>query len=79
MTLASQARSQRVFYNYPVQDYQHVRACQSQGTKLSQADARRKPVPATKRAFVGLFLKGPFSFRALSVQLEHLQGVTKQS
>lgn len=61
MTLASQARSQRVFYNHPVQDDQRVRACQSQGAELSRADARGEPVAATKRAFVDLILKGPFS------------------
>lgn len=49
MALASQARSQRMFYNHPVQDYQHVRACQSWGAKLSQAAERGGPVTATQR------------------------------
>lgn len=28
---------------------------------------------------MGLFVKSPFSFRALAAQLEHLQGVTQRS
>lgn len=74
-TLASQTRSQRVFYSHPFQDYQHVRVCQSQVAKPSQANARQEPVPATTGLYIGSFLKGLFNFRALSVQLEYLHSL----
>lgn len=74
-TLASQTRSQRVFYSHPFQDYQHVRVCQSQVAKPSQASARQEPVPATTGLYIGSFLKGLFNFRALSVQLEYLHSL----
>lgn len=68
-----------MFYNHPFQDYQHVRIHQIQVAETSQANVRQEPVPATTRLFISSFLKGLFNFRTLSVQLEYLQGVTKQS